>query len=221
MNPFREWFALICHIITGPSPRETTPASLWRSRSLPQRNMLSLWKSGDGDRSSTKPENPTKKVEIVNASGSSCTAREATTRNTFGPSPADFTSQVAPQCDGPIGAESRPISENQTETLSTVMKVDNHTESANGRSTKQESEDYWAFKPTALGTELRKKLKEEEEQKEREKAAENERKKKRTRGMNKALAAFMKTTDAKNQTKEWGERSLRSEEACPFCNRCS
>ena len=99
-----------------------------------------------------------------------------------------------------------------------AVRVDSHTESANGRSTKQ---DYWAFKPTALGTELRKKLKEEEEQKEREKAAENERKRKRTRGMNKALAAFVKTTDAKNQTKDWGERSLRGDQACPFCNRCS
>ena len=79
-----------------------------------------------------------------------------------------------------------------------AVRVDSHTESANGRSTKQ---DYWAFKPTALGTKLRKELKEEEEQKEREKV-ENENKRKRTKGYNKALAAFMKTTDAKNQTKE-------------------
>jgi len=51
--------------------------------------------------------------------------------------------------------------------------------------------------------------------------ASDERTRKRTRGVNKALAAFMKTTDdAKNQTKDWGERSLRGDQACPFCNRC-
>jgi len=70
--------------------------------------------------------------------------------------------------------------------------------------------DYWSFKP-------RKELKEEKDRKERE---ENERKRKRSKGQNKALAAFMKTVDPTNQTKEWGEMSLRSDQACPFCNRC-
>ena len=66
-----------------------------------------------------------------------------------------------------------------------------------------------------------KKLREEEDPKEREKKVENERKRKGSKSPNKALAAFMKTTDAKNQTKEWGERSLRRMEACPFCDRCA
>jgi len=70
--------------------------------------------------------------------------------------------------------------------------------------------DYWSFK-------LRKELKEEKDRKERE---DNERKRKRIKGQNKALAAFMKTVDPTNQTKEWGEMSLRSDQACPFCNRC-
>ena len=102
--------------------------------------------------------------------------------------------------------------------MSNVTKVDSHAE--RGRSTKQESEDYWAFNPTSAGNILRKELKEEEDRKEREKE-ENEMKRKRTKGQNKALAAFLKTTDPMNQTKEWGERSLRSDQACPFCNRCS
>jgi len=80
--------------------------------------------------------------------------------------------------------------------------------------------DYWSFKPTSAGNRLRVELlKEEKDRKEREKE-ENERKRKRSKGQNKALAAFMKTVDPANQTKEWGERSLRFDQACPFCNRC-
>ena len=188
---------------------------------MSQRNTTLVFrKIGDSDRSSTKPEDATKKVancveSVNNASGSSCTAREATTRNAFGPVPADFTSQVPPPSDGPILAGD--ISENQTGTMQTVMKVDGHAE--RGRSTKQESEDYWAFNPTSAGNKLREELKEEEDRKEREKE-EKEMRRKRTKGQNKALAAFMKTTDPKNQTKEWAEKSLRSGQACPFCNRC-
>ena len=60
---------------------------------------------------------------------------------------------------------------------------------------------------------MRQQLKEEEEEKERQKVAtENKR---RTKGQNKALAAFMKTTDRKNQ---W-ERSMRIDSNCPFCDR--
>ena len=81
--------------------------------------------------------------------------------------------------------------------------------------------DYWSFKPTSAGNRLRVELlKEEKDRKEREKE-ENERKRKMSKGQNKALAAFMKTVDPANQTKEWGERSLRFDQACPFCNRCS
>ena len=60
---------------------------------------------------------------------------------------------------------------------------------------------------------MRQQLKEEEEEKERQKVAtENKR---RTKGQNKALAAFMKTTVRKNQ---W-ERSVRIDSNCPFCGR--
>ena len=60
---------------------------------------------------------------------------------------------------------------------------------------------------------MRQQLKEEEEEKERQKVAtENKR---RTKGQNKALAAFMKTTVRKNQ---W-ERSARIDSNCPFCGR--
>ena len=63
------------------------------------------------------------------------------------------------------------------------------------------------------GNRLRQQLKEEEEEKERQKVAtENKR---RTKGQNKALAAFMKTTARKNQ---W-ERSARVDSNCPFCGR--
>ena len=179
---------------------------------------MSFGKSGYSDRRNTNSEDATKKVanfvESVNATGSSCYAREANTRGAFGPSLADFTSQVPPQNNEPVGAESGAVSENQT-----VMMTDRHTEG--GSSKKQESEEYWAFKPTPAGEKLREELKEEEERKEREKNEESERKRKRTQGQNKALAAFMKTTDAKNQTNEWGERSLRGKQACPFCDRCA
>ena len=207
--------------------RETAVARLWRSRSLSQRNTTLVFrKIGDSDLSSTKPEDATKKVancveSVNNASGGSCTSREATSRNGFGPSPADFAirndfaSQMSPPSDGPILAQSGDISENQTGTL--PMKVDSHAE--RGRSTKQEPKDYWAFNPTSAGNKLREELKEEEDRKEREKE-EKEMRRKRTKGQNKALAAFMKTTDPKNQTKEWAEKSLRSGQACPFCNRC-
>ena len=198
--------------------RETAVARLWRSRSLSQRNTTLVFrKIGDSDLSSTKSEDATKKVancveSVNNASGSSCTSREANTTNAFGPSLADFTSQVPPPRAGPMLAQSGDISENQTGTL--PMKVDSHAE--RGRSTKQEPKDYWAFNPTSAGNKLREELKEEEDRKEREK----EMRRKRTKGQNKALAAFMKTTDPKNQTKEWAEKSLRSGQACPFCNRC-
>ena len=63
------------------------------------------------------------------------------------------------------------------------------------------------------GNRLRQQLKEEEEEKERQKVAtENKR---RTKGQNKALAAFMKTTVRKNQ---W-ERSVRIDSNCPFCGK--
>ena len=188
---------------------------------MSQRNTTLVFrKIGDSDLSSTKPEDAAKKVancveSVNNASGSSCTSR-----NGFGPSPADFAirndfaSQMSPPSDGPILAQSGDISENQTGTL--PMKVDSHAE--RGRSTKQEPEDYWAFNPTSAGNKLREELKEEEDRKEREKE-EKEMRRKRTKGQNKALAAFMKTTDPKNQTKEWAEKSLRSGQACPFCNR--
>ena len=139
---------------------------------------------------------------VITSDGSYNT-REATTRSALGPSLAGFTSPVPHQSDEPIRAEAVAISEKQT-----VMKIDCHT--ASGSETKQESEDYWPFKPTPAGIKLRQKLKEEEERKEKLKEEEKERKRKRTKGQNRALAAFMKTTDAKNQTKEWGERSMWS-----------
>jgi len=187
-------------------------------------------------------------VKSVNTSGSSCIAREANssdhTRNAFGPSPADFIGHnVPPSSNEPIGAESGPIPEKQTGTTQTVIKIDTnserqtesggHTESErhseSGRRTecgrcpesesqaKKEAEDYWAFNPTPAGNKLREQLKEEEDQKEREKE-EKERKRKRTKGQNKALGAFLKVTDRKNQTKEL-ERSVQLDSTCPFCYR--
>ena len=221
---------------------------------MPQRSTLFLGKCGNGERSSTKSEIATKKVanfvESVDTSGSSCTAREANTRDharsafeihptPFGPSPADFTSCAPPSSDGPIGSGS--LSEKQAGTTPSVIKIDNHTES--GRQTlserltesesgrlsaiksqaKEEDEDYWVFKPTTAGNKLRQQLREEEQQREREEE-EKERKRKRTKGQNKALGAFLKTTNLRDQTKEWeslSQRSARLNNACPFCSRCT
>ena len=205
---------------------------------MPQRQTSSFGKYGDGERSCTKSEDATRKVanlvENVDTSNSSCIVREGNKRdntsNAFGPSPADFTGHVPPSRNGPTGPESGPISEKRNETPSTVIKIDSrtdreiqteserqHTES--DRQSKKEVEDYWAFNPTAAGNKLRELLKEEEDQKEREKE-ENERKRKRTKGQNKALGAFLKVTDRKNQTKEL-ERSVQLDSTCPFCNRCA
>ena len=192
---------------------------------MSQRKTLSLGKSGDSERSSIRPEEATKKVanfvESVNASGSNCAAREVNTKNAFGPSLADFTSQVSPSSSW---AESGPSSGKQT-----VLKIEKHTggrsqtesgsHTESGRLSESErqakKEAFWTFNPTNAGNTLREQLREQEEEKEKE------RKRKRTKGQNKALGAFMKTTEPKNQSKEWLERSLRSENACPFCNRCA
>jgi len=211
--------------LTGPSVRETAFAPLFRSRSLLQGQTLSFGKGGVGESSSTKLEGATKKVanfvEAVNISGS----REANTRDAFGPTPADFISDVPPLSYG-------PISEKQAGTMPTVVKIDSQSESVrltesgrlnengrqieNGRHTdsdrqpRTEAENYWAFNPTPAGNKLREQLKKEEDQNKMEK----ERKRKRTRGQNIALSAFLNVTDPRRR-----EKSVWPDSTCPFCNR--
>ena len=119
-------------------------------------------------------------LESVKASSS----KEGNPSRAFGPTIADFSSQV-------------PVAEKQPGEAQTM----------------EESESYWAFNPTNEGNRMRQQLKEEEEENEKQKVATEQ--KKRTKGQNKALAAFIKTTDRKNQ----GERSVKSDSNCPFCGR--
>jgi len=76
---------------------------------------------------------------------------------------------------------------------------------------RQDSEDYWAFTPTADGNKLREDLQKEEEQRERMKEVKRGKKTKET---TKAMEAFLKTTESRVQ-----ERTLRGDSNCPFCSR--
>ena len=174
---------------SGPLARNTTPASLRRIGSL--KRAVSFGQD-EGSASPTLKVEGTERVKIryktdanslesVKASSSS---KEGNSSRAFGPTIADFSSQV-------------PDAEKQPGEAQTM----------------EESESYWAFKPTIEGNRLRQQLKEEEEEKEKKKVATEQ--KRRTKGQNKALAAFIKTTDRKNQ---W-ERSVRSDSNCPFCGR--
>ena len=118
-------------------------------------------------------------LESVKASSN----KEGNPSRAFGPTIADFSSQV-------------PIAEKQPGAAQTM----------------EESESNWAFNPTNEGNRMRQQLKEEEEENEKQKVATEQ--KRITKGQNKALAAFIKTTDRKYQ---W-ERSVRID-SCPFCGK--
>ena len=178
---------------SGPLARNTTPASLRRIGSLkravsfgqdegsawPTLPSMILGKVEGTERTKIRYiKTDANSLESVKASRN----KEGNSSRAFGPTIADFSSQV-------------PDAEKQPGEAQTM------------------EESYWTFNPTNEGNRLRQQLKEEEEEKERQKVAtENKR---RTKGQNKALAAFMKTTDRKNQ---W-ERSMRIDSNCPFCGK--
>ena len=179
---------------SGPLARNTTPASLWRIGSLkravsfghdegsawPTLPSLTLGKVEGTERAKIRYKTDANFLESVKASSN----KEGNPSRAFGPTIADFSSQV-------------PDAEKQPGEAQTM----------------EESESYWAFNPTNEGNRMRQQLKEEEEEKEKQKVATEQ--KRRTKGQNKALAAFIRTTDRKNQ---W-ERSVRSDSNCPFCGR--
>ena len=180
---------------SGPLARNTTPASLLRIGSLkravsfgqdegsawPTLPSLTLGKVEGTERVKIRYKTDANSLESVKASSSN---KEGNSSRAFGPTIADFSSQV-------------PVAEKQPGEAQTM----------------EESESYWAFNPTNEGNRMRQQLKEEEEEKEKQKVATEQ--KRRTKGQNKALAAFIKTTDRKNQ----GERSVKSDSNCPFCGR--
>ena len=175
--------------------RDATPAPLWRIGSLKQAVSFG---QDEGSAWPTLPAMILGKVEGTehtkiryiktdansHESVKASRIKEGNSSCAFGPTIADFSSQV-------------PIAEKQPGAAQTM----------------EESESYWAFNPTNEGNRMRQQLKEEEEEKEKQKVATEQ--KRRTKGQNKALAAFIKTTDRKNR---W-ERSVRSDSNCPFCGR--
>jgi len=104
-------------------------------------------------------------------------------------------------------SEVRPALSRNLGGTQTTLVVQNNP----NKESRQDSEDYWAFTPTAAGNKLREDLQKEEEQKNKMKEG---RRGKKTKETTKAMEAFLKTTESRVQ-----ERTLRGDSNCPFCSR--
>ena len=155
-------------------------------------------------------QNPIVTVKWGEVEGRNCSDVDGN-KMSLSPGPNDSKLYSQPQISSKETKQPRPevwpaLSSNLGGTQTSSV-VENNTNKEN----RQDSENYWAFTPTAAGNKLREDLQKEEEQ--REKMKEVKRGKK-TKQSTKAMEAFLKTTESRVQ-----ERTLRSDSNCPFCSR--
>jgi len=156
-------------------------------------------------------QNPIVTVKWGEVEGRNCSGVDGNMMS-LSPGPSDSNLYSQPQISSKETMqprfEVRPAPSRNLGGTQTTLVVQNNPNKEN----RQDSEDYWAFTPTAAGNKLREDLQKEEEQKEKMKEVKRGKKTKQT---TKALEAFLKTTESRVQ-----ERTLRSDSNCPFCNRC-
>ena len=154
--------------------------------------------------------NPIVTVKWGKVEGRNCSGVDGNMMS-LSPGPSDSNLYSQPQISSEETMqprfEVRPVPSRNLGGTQTTLVVQNNPNKEN----RQDSEDYWAFTPTAAGNKLREDLQKEEEQKNKMKEG---RRGKKTKETTKAMEAFLKTTESRVQ-----ERTLRGDSNCPFCSR--
>merc|ERR1712013_274739 len=155
-------------------------------------------------------QNPIVAVKWGEVEGRNCSGVDGNMMS-LSPGPSDSNLYSQPQISSEETMqprfEVRPVPSRNLGGTQTTLVVENNP----NKESRQDSEDYWAFTPTAAGNKLREDLQKAEEQREKMKEG---RRGKKTKETTKAMEAFLKTTESRVQ-----EKTLRGDSNCPFCSR--